>query len=107
MEHRLLKDRLRSKRDISSSKVCWGIYLVVGYSLGMRGEWKEEVLGILVGLVGTLRLGVNNTEVFLALLDTLVGPWEVEDINMVVIDMDLRRPIRLLLQRHLMRPLSL
>jgi hypothetical protein len=107
VERRLLRDRLRSKRDISCSKVCWGIYLVVGYSLGMRGEWKEEVLGILVGRVGTLMLGVNNTGVFLVLLDTLVGPREVEDINMVVIDMDQHRPICLLLQRHLTRPLSL
>ena len=87
--------------------MCWGIYLVVGYSLGMRGEWKEEVLGILVGPVDTLRVGVNNTEIFLVLLDTLAGPWEVEGINRVVIDMDPHRHIRLLLQHHLMRPLSL
>ena len=87
--------------------MCWGIYLVVGYSLGMRGEWKEEVLGILVGRVGTFRLGVNNTEVLLDLLDTLAGRWEVEDINMVAIDMDPHQPIRLLLQHHLIRPLSL
>jgi len=107
VERRLLKDPLQWKRDISCSKVCWGIYLVLVYYLGMRGEWKEEALGILVGRVGTLRLGVNNTEVFLALLDTLAGRWEVEDINMVVIYMDPHRPIRLLLQRHLMRPIFL
>jgi len=107
VERRLLKDRLRSKRDISCSKVCWGIYLVVGCSLGMRGEWKEEVLGILVGPVGTLRVEVNNTEVFLVLLDTQAGPWEAEDINMVVIDMNPHRHIRLLLHHHLTRQLSL
>jgi hypothetical protein len=79
---------------------------VLGYFLGMRRDWKEEVLGILVGRVGTLRLGVNNMEVFLVLLETLAGRWEA-DINMVVIDMNPHRPIRLLLQHHLMRPLSL
>ena len=103
VEHRLLKDRLRSKKHIS----CSIIFLALAYSLGMRGQCREEILGILVGQVGTLRLGVNNTEVFLVLLDTLAGQWEVEDINMVVIDMDPHRPIRLLLYHHLMRPLSL
>ena len=49
--------------------------------------------------------GVNSTEVFLVLLDTLADPWEVEDINMAVVDMD--RLISLMLQHHLMRPLSL
>ena len=39
-------------------KVCWGNlkYLVVSHSLEMLGEWKEEVLGIPVGPVGTLRV---------------------------------------------------
>jgi len=107
VEHRLLKDRLRSKRHISCSILERGIYLVLGYLLGMRRHWKEGVLDILEGRVGTLKLGVNNMEVFLVLLDTLAGRWEVEDINMVVIDMDPHRPIRLLLQHHLIRPLSL
>lgn len=102
MERRLLKDRLWSKRGISCSILYWGIYLVVGYLLGMR-----RALGILVGRVGTPSLEVSNMEVFLVLLDTLAGRWEVENINMVVVDMDPHRPIRLLRQHHLMRPLSL
>ena len=45
-------------------KVCWGKYLVVGYSLEMLGEWKEEVLGIPVGPVGTLRVGSTTLKFF-------------------------------------------
>jgi hypothetical protein len=107
VERRLLKVRLRSKRHISFRILWRGIYLVLGYFLGMRRDWKEEVLDILVGRVGTLKLRVNNTEVFLVLLCTLADRWEVEDINMVVIDMNPHQPIRLLLQHHLMRPLTL
>jgi len=89
VDHRL--HRWRLTRRISCSILCWVLYLVVDYLLGMRGrleEEEEEGWGILRDGVGIRRLGANNMVVFLVLLGFLVGLLEVA-INTVNITMNI------------------
>lgn len=131
VDYRLLRDRLRWLRRISYSILCWVLCLVLDHLLGIRGLLEEEGWGILVGRVGIRRLGVNNSVVFLVLLNFLVGHLEVNintevinavdintanitmnvtmnvtivDINMVVIDMIPHISMLLLLQHQTRSP---